>query len=139
MQDHSIIFSKISRALKSLDEETTTKIRQIESREYGSNIVDDLKLTDYSKFFDETINYFKTHVANKNYLPELKKNLSELFDFDITGLIKKRPVSLLGFFNNYIQYGVGSQRKFIETFLDTLKLLKSKIENILYWMSIQNW
>ena len=137
MQDYSVVFSKISRALKSLNEETTTKIRQIENKEYGSNIVDDLKLIDYSKFFDETINYFKNNLPDQKNLADLKQHLTELFEFNIMGVIRERSFSFLGFFNSYIQYGVGSQRRFIENFLETLKLLKSKIENILYWMDIQ--
>jgi hypothetical protein len=137
MADQLYYFPKVERALKSLQSEAQVKIHLIESRQYGADVTVDLRLEEFCKFFEAIIEYFNNISKQSNFV-EFDNRLMAFADYNFRLLLRNKPRSFLGLFSNYIQYGLESQGKYVDEVLEMFKLLAAKIDDMLYWMSIQS-
>jgi hypothetical protein len=132
----SQVYQKASRALNSLANEAESRISKIIKREYGSSVIDDLNMNEFSDFFNATIDYFRGSLFDSGELFNLKEQFKLLYEFNFDKLIKERHKNIRIF--DWSIYNVfGSQSKFVDRLLEMLKALKGEIENILYWITIQ--
>jgi hypothetical protein len=134
---NTIHYRKIHSILTYLKSETEKKILQISNREYGSDIIEDLNLNDYSKYFYETIDYLKSEIITLKLNSEIGNLILEIIEFDLKNILREKAISFFGFQFDFFTVGLYTSPKFANNIFINFKLINSKIENILYLISIQ--
>ncbi|MFT3702999.1 MAG: hypothetical protein QM802_11550 [Agriterribacter sp.] len=121
-------------ALKNMQAETERKISAIQNREYGGNIVDDLLLKDYAKYFDSTMEVLKKFPLYFRGSDIIENEFQKLTTVNIIDVIQKRPFNIFTIFSSYLEGGQAYQGRFISKILDTLKDIQMYCQNLVYFL-----
>ncbi|MBX3254389.1 MAG: hypothetical protein KF862_09635 [Chitinophagaceae bacterium] len=133
------IINKILRYLQYLLAETEKKVAQIQNRESGGNIIEDLSLKEFADYFDATISAIRSDIHLVGNLENVMTEFEKLLLIDISGVIKKRPFNVFAIFNSYLEGGRTelSMERFNNKILETIKSIEAYCKNLIYFLKVQ--